>query len=335
MGMRTRPHHPILIAAIAMTGLVPGSLALANEVAGSAHVNGIQIHDATETLEQFCATDANGVLWLQVPGGGRFELIRSTSDPAVSNPGDGAFHPFDAGEVREALAEIRFPLDGLDADIFILPYPRRAELSSAAGPGLILLSPGVTPLSREHQHAELAHELGHVVQYQWFPDSDPRWSQYREDRGIENVALFNAGAPHADRPHEIFAEDFRSLFGGSLANYSGSIENAQLEAPAAVSGLPGFFLSLTTDDPAHGLRVIGANPARGAVQLSMAGSAPAPLDLFDVSGRRLASLMPLSLGNEVQWSWNGTDQRGRAVGPCLVLARVRGSAATQRFAWLR
>ena len=334
--MGSLARHTRLLAGLALWACLRAVPASANEVGASARVIGIQIHDAQETLARFCTTDENGTMWLQLPGGTRFELVTSTADPAIANPGDGSFHPFDAAEVREALAEVRYPLDGLDADVFLLPYPRRAELNSAAGPGVILLAPGVTPLSREHQHAELTHELGHVVQYQWFPDSDPRWSEYREDRGIEDVARFNASSPHADRPHEIFAEDFRSLFGGALANYSGSIENARLAQPGSVDGLQDFLLSLPAETAVSSLRIVGANPARGAVQFAMSAVQPALLDLFDVSGRRVISLSPSTLGGEVRWSWDGLDSRGVRVAAGVLLARVRdGSGGTLRLTWLR
>jgi len=54
----------------------------------------------------------------------RFELITSISDPLISNGGDGSFHPFDESQVRSALSQVRFPLPGLSADVFLLPYPR-------------------------------------------------------------------------------------------------------------------------------------------------------------------------------------------------------------------
>src|SRR5205807_7522967 len=133
---------------------------------------------------------------------------------AITNPGDGDFHSFDAAEVRAAMTLVRFPLRGISAEVFILPYPRRQSLESAAGPGLILLSPGVRPLSREHQHSELVHELGHVVQYSFLPDAHAEdWSEYASMRGLDPT-VNNATSPHASRPHEIWAEDFRALFGG-------------------------------------------------------------------------------------------------------------------------
>ena len=195
----------------------------------------LAIHDAAETLRDWCVTDAQGLLWLVLPGGARYELVTSVSDDVITNPGDGSFHPFDALEVRTALATVSYPLDDVVADVFILPYPRRADLGSAAGPGLILLSPGVYPLPSTQQHAEAVHELGHVVQHAHLPDADTDgWSRYRTLRGIEDTSVYYDEAEHADQPHEIFAEDFRALFGGALANTSGTIENAALTPPAEV-----------------------------------------------------------------------------------------------------
>ena len=62
------------------------------------------------------------------------------------------------------------------------------------------------------------------------PDDADGWTRYRALRGIGGASVCNASAPHADRPHEIFAEDFRP-FGGDLANYSGTIENRGSHPP--------------------------------------------------------------------------------------------------------
>ena len=48
---------------------------------------------------------------------------------------------------------------------------------------------------------------------------------------------FNDRARHAYRPQEIFAEDFRVLFGGAAAYFGGSIENTEHPAsPKSVAG---------------------------------------------------------------------------------------------------
>ncbi|NOT33385.1 MAG: hypothetical protein HOP12_04355, partial [Candidatus Eisenbacteria bacterium] len=205
----------------------------------------IRIHDADETLRDYCEWDGT-CWWLTLPSGTRFELIGSTHDPAILNPGDGEFHPFDAAEVRAALAAVRYPLEGVACEIFLLPYPRRFGLDSAADRELILLSPGVRSLSPERQHAEVVHELGHVMHLARLPDHDlAGWANYRGMRGIADAQTYAPDAPHANRPHEIFAEDFRVLFGGALAVRDGAIENAAIAPPAAVVGLEGFLLGLS------------------------------------------------------------------------------------------
>jgi hypothetical protein len=298
----------------------------ADELGVGAGSRGIVLHDAAETLRDWCVPDEAGRLWLTLPGGARFELVTSTSDPAITNPGDGAFHPFDPAEVGAALRDLGYPVGDLAVDVFVLPYPRRSGLESAAGPGLILLSPGVRALPREQQHAEFVHELGHVVQYAHLPDADAdAWAAYRRLRGIEDATVYASWASHERRPHEIFAEDFRALFGGPTANYSGAIENAALAHPETVSGLREFLLSLPAGEV--GTRLVGTpNPSRGAVRFARPYPTSATLDVYDVAGRRLAGLAARAVAGGTEWRWDGRDASGVPAGPGVVFARVRGTS---------
>src|SRR5262245_1791916 len=101
-------------AAIAL--LLAAAPASANEITAVARSSGIRIHGVDETRNEWCATDADGRLWLTVPGGRRFELVTTTEDAMIANPGDGSFHPYDEAQVRAALAAVRFPLEGLDVE---------------------------------------------------------------------------------------------------------------------------------------------------------------------------------------------------------------------------
>jgi hypothetical protein len=320
-----------LVLALLATAL-SGGRSTASELRASAmSASGILVHDATETLRDYCRTES-GKLYLELPGGSRWELITSTTDAAVTNPGDGAFHAFDRAEVNAALAEVRYPLHQVSAEVFILPYPRRLSLESAAGPGLILLSPGVRPLSREHQHSEFVHELGHVVQYTLLPDADAEgWSAYARLRGIDD-ARFNASAAHANRPHEIWAEDFRALFGGPSANTNGTIENAAISYPTQVQGLDSFMQGLAagaSSRPAS--RLTASTFAWGALSFARGGSARSLLDVYDASGRRLAALEPAVNANGVSWRWDGRDAGGQLVRGTVVFARPRdGQGGTVR-----
>jgi len=293
---------------------------------------GFVIHDAAETARDYCVT-ADGQTTFQLPGGPVFDLVTSTCE--LPNPGDGAFHPFDAEVVRTALAAVRYPLNGVAVEVFVLPYPRRGELQSAAGPGLILLSPGVQPISQEQQHATVAHELGHVIQYRYMPDDDPVWNRYRELRGITDEERYAATAVHADRPHEIFAEDFRALFGDGLATYSGTIENTSLSDPHVVGGLSAFLTSLS-NPLAAGADLRGyPNPTRGAVSFRRGSGSAEPIDLFDVAGRRVTTLDPTPLAEGWQWAWNGRDSAGGAVPAGVLFARERGTSTAVRFVIVR
>lgn len=309
----------------ALGALMLAAVAHSSESGTSGGAGALTIHDADETLRQWCRADGDGRLWLEIGADARFELVTSIEDAAIVNKGDGAFHPYERAQVEAALAAVDYPVGGLRIDVFILPYPRRAGLESAAGPGVILLSPGVRPLSREQQHAEFVHELGHVVQYAKLPDADTEgWADYRRLRGIEDAARFHEGASHECRPHEIFAEDFRALFGGATANYSGAIENASLTPPAQVAGLREFVLSL--DGPALAVRLAATpNPSRGAVTFARAGTSRAPVDVIDVSGRRVATLEPYAVSGGTEWRWDGRVGSAPAPVPTILFARERAA----------
>lgn len=308
----------------------------ANELQAQGAAGGFVIHGPDQTLSDYCAWDAEGRLWLTLPGGARYELVTSTADPAISNPGDGAFHPFQESEVRAALASLRFPTGSLRADVFLLPYPRRSGLESAAGAGLVLLAPGVRPVSPEQQHAEFIHELGHVVHRALLPDSDANaWNAYRALRGIADPAVYAASAPHANRPHEIFAEDFRALFGDPLANYTRTVENAVIPPPSQVAGLREFLLELA-GVAAPVVLAARPNPAHGAVEFTRPGGPATLLDVFDAQGRRVASLSPTRVGNGLRWSWDGRDRTGAAATAGVFYVRPRDGTRTGiRFTRLR
>lgn len=328
--------------ALGLLGTLLGAVLLAApargaELPAAGDASGLVIHGPEETLRDFCV-EQDGQLVLVLPGGARYPLVTSTSDAAIANAGDGSFHPFEEVQVRAALAAMQHPIAQVKADVFLLPYPRRGGLESAAGPRLILLSPGVRPLTAEQQHAEFIHELGHVVQYARIPDADAdAWARYRDLRGIGDLSIYHAGARHSDRPHEIFAEDFRALFGGSLANYSGTIENPRLAPPATVAGLPEFMRELAG---ATGPWVAAAlscypNPSVDAVSFARAGGASVPLDVYDVAGRRMATLQPSAAVGVTTWLWDGRDHAGVPVGAGVFFARARDGEGTLRVTRVR
>ncbi|MEO6463059.1 MAG: FlgD immunoglobulin-like domain containing protein, partial [Candidatus Eisenbacteria bacterium] len=281
-----------------------------------------------------------GRLYLSLPGELPQELITSTEDPAVAQKGDGVFHPLDRGAVEDALRGLDFQVDRVDAAVYVLPYPRRAGLESAASHGAILLAPGTRPVPATTVHAVVAHEFGHVVQRSLAPEGSPAWSEYLRLRGLGADA---ATGPHAERPVEIFAEDFRALLGSELARGDGSVENATLIAPSSLSGLDDFLRDLPERARRTALsgafaaqRSIAAfpNPFRHAVTLS---AAPAlaigglagerTLQVLDVRGRVVRRQRVAVAGDgSVTWRWEGLDGSGVRLAAGSYFVNTEGEA---------
>ncbi len=290
----------------------------------------VRIVDSDEVRARFCREDG-GRLYLVLPGLAPEELITSTDDPAVANPGDGTFHPLDRGMVEAAIAGLDFPVDRVDAAVYVLPYPRRAGLESAASHGAILLAPGTLPVPATTVHSVVAHEFGHVVQYAFAPEGSPAWSAYLKLRGLTIDASSAEGVAsdlvHAERPREIFAEDFRALLGSDLARGDGSVENAFMAQPATIEGLAEFI----TDLPARARRtaLAGAfaggrsvaafpNPFRHAVTIAAApalaiGALPVErtFQIVDARGRVVRrESVPASSDGSATWRWDGRGEGG-------------------------
>ncbi len=281
--------------------------------------------------------DREGVSWT---------LIEDPSSPVISNRGDGRFHPFDPADVASACEWVSYPLDGLEIEIFVLPYPRGELLDCSAKDGAIYLSPGMYEVHEAHAHMIVTHELGHCVQYKLMPDSGRNlWERYRELRQISDFSRYNSSSPHAMRPHEIFAEDFRWLFGGGLSKYSGTIENKDLVLPTEVSGLGEFMLSLAEQRLARSsgprspieLEIINyPNPFRKTTTVSLnvrkdfsaigyaITSTSARAVVYDAAGRSVKDLgsHQVSGNATLQFRWDGKDDAGRQLPSGVYFLRV-------------
>jgi hypothetical protein len=276
---------------------------------------------ADEVLAEYTQPSLDGELLFKDPSGALVRLITSTDDPEISNPGDGSFHPADVAAVVAALESLSTSFTApLDVTIFVLPYPRSGSLSSSATTQAIFLSPGVYPMEDgETLRALVVHELGHVIE-QHFLSSDPEtWNTYIALREIGDDTTYDPSGPHAYRPAEIFAEDFRVLFGDTLAS-ANPIENPTLAPPGQVSGLYDWFVnlskqySLTSDVAARtespSLRLY-PNPLPSGASFTLErsaepdgpGTAHGDLTarLHDVSGRVVAELV-LAARDGARWS---------------------------------
>jgi len=304
---------------------------------------GVRIVGPGEVLKRYCRAEGDQ-LWLVVPGVAPQELVTRVDDPIIANRGDGSFHPVDPKFVADALGGIDFPVDQVDAVVYVLPYPRRAGLESAAGPGAILLAPGVRAVEEAQVHATVAHEFGHVVQYQFATVGSRAWTAYLNLRGLPTAGANTEALSHADSPRELFAEDFHALHGSPLGRATGTVENAFMAPPQTVEGLADFLLDLPDrarraateghpvavyPNPFRINTTIQFTPRAGAAYST---AAPARLiRIVDVRGRIVRHESVPALGDgSASWRWDGNDDHGIRLAPgayFLLSDREQGGAA--------
>jgi hypothetical protein len=234
----------------------------------------VRVYTPAQILEKLTSRDRDGSLIFRPDGGGEeYILIEDIDDPSIANPGDGAFFPMDEELVIDALRAI--DVDGRDLrigiDVYLLPLPRRSMLASSASGGRIFLSPGTRPCCEAVTAWTVTHEFGHCFQQRYLPLSDTGlWAEYLGLRGILDDPTFSENASHMYRPSEVFAEDFRALFGGEASCYSGTIENPSLVLPSQVAGLDGWMAGLVT--------VAVADAAPGETAVLTASNFPNPFN---------------------------------------------------------
>lgn len=297
-------------------------------------VNGLDVtvYDADNLSARLTTLNDSPAIAL---GAGRYlSVITDIEDSAISNKGDGTFHPFDEEAVLSILSEVSHPHLRIPVTVYLLPYPRRNVLVSSTSGSEIFLSPHVLDISAAVAAYIVTHELGHVLHNRYLSDGTAGWGEYRRVRGIEDTYKYSESAPHANRPKEIFAEDFRVLFGGPDATWGGQIENQELPGPTLVAGLDSFFRELGGSrtyardlvaatsfpnpfNPETEIRVVVPDDVR-------AGGRNVSVRIYDVTGalvRDLYSGAPSS--DELRVRWDGTDGRGNQVASAQYFAQIR------------
>lgn len=340
----------VFFAAFApLFGLTEHPLASGSGVVRFVCPNGISatIYSADYLNERTQFADGYGTI--ELDNGRRLTVITDISDPLIQNKGDGRFHPFAAKDVVDMLCEIDYPDLGLDVEVYLLPYPRQNLLTSSASGASIYLSPHVAEIPRQVTAYIVAHEMGHVFQHAYLPrGARLRWAEYRRVRGITDETRFNGEAEHAYRPPEIFAEDFRVLFGGPTAHGGGEIENRDITAARDVAGLESFFTGLIPLSLAEPFVVeMGSypNPFNPHTQIRvalrddfLATGDPVTVRIYDVRGalvRELYAGRPTS--NEVLVRWDGRDDRGRYVASAMYfgVAQAGDSKMTHKLLMIK
>ncbi len=307
--------------------------------------NGISIdlYTPESILENLTERDEDGSLYMRMPGELlRYRLIEDINDEVIVNKGDGAFHPMNREWVIQALAEIDLAGVMIDqaAEVYILPYPRYYPLTSSSSGRRIFLSPGVYEIIPYLIAHTVTHEFGHVFQHSYLPDDDIEgWYKYLTLRGIWDDPAYTSTADHMFRPKEVFAEDFRYLFGGEYATYSGTIENPELLLPKLVQGLEPFMVSLASGEylvdnsplPAGPLAVSNyPNPFNPSTVITLRfggddpyGTRQVDISVYGVDGKRVRDLYSGAVsGDSFTVPWDGTDDRGSSVSSGLYFYRV-------------
>jgi hypothetical protein len=240
--------------------------------------------------------------------------------------------------VIEALESITHPNMHFKVYVYVLPYPRRQVLVSSASGNEVFLSPHVLEINPAVGAYIIAHEMGHVFQDAYLPTSSNRWDTYKRIRGITDPQKYSSSSSHAYRPAEIFAEDFRALFGGETASFGGRIENPELALPAMVVGLEDFMREIGGKPVALGPRVQASNypnPFNPDTEIRItvpedivSAQGRVSVGIYDVSGalvRELYSDVPD--GGRLMLRWDGRNSRGELVASANYFAVVRAGQA--------
>jgi hypothetical protein len=198
--------------------------------------------------------------------------------------------------------------------------------------------------------------MGHVFQGVYMPsDDEDGWYRYLSLRGIYGDPAYSPLAAHMNRPKEIFAEDFRYLFGGDDAVYSGTIENPYLPLPDQVPGIEEFMISLASVDVASavgapaGREILSAanypNPFNPTTTIHAefsadCSSAPRQVEcrVYDVNGALVGSLYSGRVASgEIDIEWDGRNERGIPLssGVYFFVIRVNHETATGKMFLVR
>jgi hypothetical protein len=274
-------------------------------------------------------TTYQGAPAIELPDGRMIPVITDISDPSIYNKGDGRFHPFDTALVDHVIGNIRHPRLPLEMTVYLLPYPRRGVLTSSTTGNEMFLSPHVRDIEPAVASYIIAHELGHVF-HNRFMGAD-RWRQYRALRGIDDESVYNDYAAHAYRPREIFAEDFRVLFGGEEAYFGGQVENTSIAQPEAIAGLAGFYERIAAEGESRERMDATSSPNPFNPETEIRVTLPAGATMFErvsvrvyaVTGALVRDLYEGVATGDLAVRWDGRDHSGSQVASGTYYAQVR------------
>ncbi len=280
-------------------------------------------------------TSYQGSPAIQLPDGRMVPVVTDISDASIYNKGDGRFHPFTPELVDHVLGSISHPHMPLEVRIYLLPYPRRGVLTSSTTGNEMFLSPHVLDIERTVASYVIAHELGHAFHNKFMPAGSGLWREYRGLRGIANETTFSDVAAHAYRPREIFAEDFRVLFGGVEAYFGGHVENTDIAEPATIAGLGDFYLRAADGNEPRPRITAASSPnpfnpeTEIRVALDASGAGNVSVRVYSVTGALVRDLFDGAGTGDFSVRWDGRDNRGTQVSSGTYYAQIRMGAERQ------
>lgn len=300
---------------------------------------------SSELLASHLTVRAEGPI-IPLPDGRYVGVITDVNDPDIYNKGDGTFHPFPQDEVVEILKSISHENMNIDVVVYILPYPRRNVLVSSTSGNTIFLSPHVLEIHPAVSAYIVTHEIGHVFHNAYMPDGSNLWDRYRHIREITDIWKYSETGPHAYRPVEIFAEDFRVLFGNEEASFGGRVENPELPSPFVVAGLREFIDGVGGTPVAMGPKVVATsypNPFNPDTEIRIVvpdeivrARERVTVRIYDVRGalvREVYSDVPN--GENLYVQWDGRDNKGNSVASANYFALIEAGQGGQARATLK
>lgn len=136
------------------------------------------------------------------------------------------YNPVPIDLAEDVISDINYPLEWLDIPLFLLPFRLMVysngwtgmEYNGRAYPSHVLYGARKEIPTRESIGPLIIHEIGHAVCYNFVDDNylDFRHTEkFKEYLNLRQPPSFFSDRNHAwdTRPSELFAEDFRYLFG--------------------------------------------------------------------------------------------------------------------------
>jgi hypothetical protein len=301
--------------------------------------NGLRatIYSADYLSERVAFGLSGGDATIRLDDGRLIPVIADIDDPSIINKGDGRFHPFSVDDVMATLRALEHRSLPMSINVYLLPYPRRSLLVSSTSGRELFLSPHVLDINPSVAAYIVAHEIGHAFHNRFM--SDRAWDEYRRVRGLTDESRFNELASHAYRPREIFAEDFRVLFGGAAAYFGGSVENPEIARPESVAGLESFFVRTAGEPIAQRpTRIVATsypNPFNPATEIrvsladELAAGERVSVRVYSVTGALVRDLYQGRASGDFVVQWDGSDDRGNRVASATYYAVVAAGGAKE------